>query len=51
VKKISKVDFNYLGKLSKDLCVYYFIKDKINLNMSYDENWKIIIEEYKRRYE
>ena len=44
-------EFRYLIKLAKDLYVYEYVKDKISIEQTYDENQKIIIEEYKRRYD
>lgn len=46
-----KSEFRYLITLAKDLCVYDYVKDKINIEKSYDDNQRIIIEEYKRRYD
>ena len=45
-----KTEFKHLITLAKDLCVYEYIKDKISIEKTYDENHKIIIDEYKRRY-
>lgn len=44
-------EYRYLITLAKDLCVYEYVKDKISIEKTYDENQKIIIEEYKRRYD
>lgn len=44
-------EYRYLITLAKDLCVYEYVKDKISIEKSYDDNQRIIIEEYKRRYD
>jgi hypothetical protein len=49
--KKKEIEYRYLITLAKDLCVYEYIKDKISIEQTYDENQKIIIEEYKRRYD
>ena len=49
--KKKEIEYRYLITLAKDLCVYDYIKDKINIDKSYDDNQRIIIEEYKRRYD
>lgn len=43
-------EYRYLITLAKDLCVYEYVKDRINIEKSYDDNQRIIIEEYERRY-
>ena len=48
-KKDSEI--RYLITLAKDLCVYEYVKEKISIEKTYDDNQKIIIEEYKRRYD
>lgn len=45
-----KSEFKYLITLAKDLCVYEYVTDKISIEKTYNENHKIIIDEYKRRY-
>lgn len=49
--KKKESEYRYLITLAKDLCVYDYVKDKIRIEQTYDENQKIIIEEYKRRYD
>jgi hypothetical protein len=49
--KKKESEYRYLITLAKDLCVYEYIKDKISTEKTYEENHKIIIEEYKRRYD
>ena len=49
--KKKETEYRYLITLAKDLCVYEYIKDKISIEKTYDENQKIIIKEYKRRYD
>ena len=49
--KKKESEYRYLITLAKDLCVYDYLKDKINIDKSYDDNQRIIIEEYKRRYD
>ena len=44
-------EYRYLITLAKDLYVYEYVKEKISIEQTYDENQKIIIEEYKRRYD
>jgi hypothetical protein len=48
--KKKEIEYRYLITLAKDLCVYEYVKEKISIEQTYDENQKIIIEEYKRRY-
>ena len=48
--KKKESEYRYLLTLAKDLCVYEYVKEKISIEQTYDENHKIIIEEYKRRY-
>ena len=49
--KKKELEYRYLITLAKDLCVYEYIKDKISIEKSYDDNHRIIIKEYKRRYD
>lgn len=49
--KKKESEFRYLITLAKNLCVYEYVKDEISIEQTYDENQKIIIEEYKRRYD
>lgn len=49
--KKKESEYRYLITLAKDLCVYEYVKDKISIEKSYDDNQRIIIEEYKRRYD
>ena len=48
--KKKEFEYRYLITLAKDLFVYEYVKEKISIEQTYDENQKIIIEEYKRRY-
>lgn len=49
--KKKESEYRHLITLAKDLFVYEYVKDKISIEKSYDDNQRIIIEEYKRRYD
>lgn len=49
--KKKEIEYKRLIRLAKDLCVYKYVKEKISIEQTYDENHKIIIEEFKRRYD
>ena len=49
--KKKEIEYRYLITLAKDLCVYEYVKDIISIEKTYEENQRIIIEEYKRRYD
>lgn len=43
-------EWNYLKKLSRDLLVWNFVKDKLDMTKTYEYNRKIILEKYKEIY-
>lgn len=45
---MNKTDFNYLKKLSNDLCVSN--EAEIKQSMSYDEAHRIIIKEFDKKF-
>lgn len=50
MSNIIRDDWSALNVLAKDLLVYEYVKDKLDRNKSYDDNWRIIMKEYERRY-
>lgn len=43
-------EWNYLKKLARDLLVWNFVKDKLDMTKTYEYNHKIILEKYKEIY-